>query len=234
MEWRDEGILLALRRHGESAAVASVLTAGHGRHAGLIQGGFSARNRGALQPANRLQVTWKARLAEHLGNYSWELVEPHGGLWLSDPDRLAALSSACALVEATVPEREPHPEMFVLLSTLLTHLGDAGWQRLYVRWEIELLAALGYGLDLGSCAVTGAKDDLAYVSPRSGQAVSRAAAGEWESRLLRLPGFLQGRDEGAVADGLALSGHFLERWIFGPLGRPMPPARTRLVERLRA
>src|ERR1700744_5959348 len=104
MEWRDEAILLALRRHGESAAIASLLTAEHGRHAGLIQGGFSGKNRGALQPGNRLLATWRARLPEHLGNFTWELVEPHGGLWLADADRLAALSAACALAEATLPE----------------------------------------------------------------------------------------------------------------------------------
>lgn len=233
MEWLDQGILLGLRRHGEGAAVASLLTAAHGRHAGLIPGGFSRRHRGALQPGNRLQVIWRARLAEHLGNFAWELVEPLGTAWLEDPDRLAALAAACALAEATLPEREPHAEVHAALADLLAMLGQPDWPRRYVKWEIGLLAGLGYGLDLSRCAVTGATEELAFVSPRSGQAVSRAGAGPWRDRLLPLPGFLLGGENGEIGDGLALSGHFLERWVFGPLGHKLPPARTRLVERLR-
>lgn len=237
MEWNDEGIVLASRRHGESAAVVSALTRAHGRHAGLVRGGSGKRARSAIQPGNRLQLTWKARLAEQLGAFTWELLAPDGARWLADGRRLAAVASACAVAERALPEREAHPAAYQGLADLLAALAGADWPSVYVRWELALLAELGYGLDLSRCASTGSADDLIYVSPRSGQAVSRAAGDPYKSRLLALPEFLRTGGAGSAADvaaGLTLTGHFLERQVFGAIGKPVPAARTRLVAALRA
>jgi DNA repair protein RecO (recombination protein O) len=237
MEWRDSGFVLAARRHGESAAIAEILTAEHGRHAGLVRGGQSPKRRALLQPGNAVAITWRARLPEHLGTLDCELVRAHAARFLDDPDRLAALAAASALVAATVPEREPHPDIHNSFAALIEALDSGkGWAGRYVIWECELLAALGYGLDLTCCAVTGTTDDLVYVSPRTGRAVSREAGREYQDKLLPLPGFLV-RDEdaqpGAVVAGLTLAGYFLDRHLMQPQGRTLPEARERLVKRLR-
>ncbi len=238
MEWTDEGILLASRRHGEASAVASLLTHAHGRHGGLVRGGAGKALRGVLQPGNRLAVTWKARLPEHLGHFTCELASALGTAWLHDPLRLAAIASACAVAEATLPEREPHGAAYEGLAGLLTSMEEPEWPALYVRWELGLLGELGFGLDLARCAVTGATDGLAYVSPRSGRAVSRTTGQAYRDRLLALPGFLVGEGRssapGEVMAGLALTAYFLERHVLGPHGKPLPAARSRLVERLKA
>jgi DNA repair protein RecO (recombination protein O) len=237
MEWNDEGIVLSVRRHGETSAVADLLTREHGRHGGLVKGGAGKAARGALQPGNRLLVTWKARLEEHLGNVTWELVAAHGAAWLDDRRRLAGLAAACAMAEATLPEREPHSAAFNGLVALLGGLADEDWPCLYVHWELGLLAELGFGLDLSRCAATGANDGLAYVSPRSGRAVSLSAGEPYRGKLLPLPAFLlEGRAGTAeeVLAGLCLTGHFLERHVLGPHGKALPAARSRLVERLQA
>ncbi len=240
MDWTDEGIVLSARRHGESSAIVQLLTECRGRHAGLVRGGAGPRIRGVLQPGNQVTARWRARLAEHLGTLTVEPFRARAGHLLSDPDRLAGLSAACAVAEVVLPEREPHPGAYEGMLTLLNELeqGDS-WPLVYVRWETGLLAELGFGLDLRSCARTGAETGLAYVSPRTGRAVSEAAAGEYRDRLLPLPGFLVAGGEGAmagdlrgtVADGLALTGHFLERHVLGGRDGVLPPARTRLVER---
>ncbi|HEY1720868.1 MAG TPA: DNA repair protein RecO [Magnetospirillaceae bacterium] len=232
MEWTDDAIVIATRPHGETSAVVTALTKDHGRHAGLVRGGAGKQARGAIQPGNYLRLTWRARLAEQLGNYTWELLSPEGTRWLADYGRLAAVSSACALIEATLPERESHPTAYVGLATLLAVLADDDWASQYVRWELDLLAELGYGLDLSSCAATGTNDDLAYVSPRSGRAVSLSAGEPYRDRLLRMPPFLGSdvaAEPGEVVTGLALTGHFLERWVFAAIGKALPPARARLV-----
>lgn len=232
MEWTDEGVVLTVRRHGESAAIVSLLTAGHGRHAGLVRGGASRRLRGMLQPGNLVVATWRARLEEHLGTYTVEPVRSHATLY-EQPGPLAALTAATALVEAALPERAPHPDLFRSLSMLLEALEGQGWGAAYVRWELSLLAELGFGLDLGSCAATGTNDGLAWVSPKSGRAVSLSAGEPWRDRLLPLPSFLSPAggpaDAGAVAEGLRLSGWFLERHVFEPHGMTSPDARERLV-----
>lgn len=237
MEWTDEAIVIASRRHGETSSVMTVLTREQGRHAGLVRGGGGKRARGALQPGNRLQVTWKARLAEQLGTFTWELKAADGTRWLGDGARLAAVSSACALVEATLPEREAHPEAFAGLAMLLDGLGAAGWASDYVRWELGLLTELGYGLDLSRCAATGSNDDLAFVSPRTGRAVSLSAGEPYRDKLLAMPPFL-GVDRAGTAEeiaaGLDLTGHFLDRWVFAAIGKALPPARARLVAALKA
>ncbi len=237
MEWTDDAIVIATRPHGETSAVVTALTREHGRHAGLVRGGSGKQARGAIQPGNRLQVTWKARLTEQLGNFTWELQSSDGTRWLSDAGRLAAISSACALIEATLPERESHPTAFNAFITLLAYLNDDDWAGHYVRWELDLLTELGYGLDLSRCAATGTNDDLAYVSPRSGRAISLSAGEPYRDRLLRMPRFLgseQAADPGELVVGLDLTGHFLERWVFAAIGKALPPARARLVAALKA
>ncbi|UCH73134.1 MAG: DNA repair protein RecO [Rhodospirillales bacterium] len=236
MEWRDEGIVLAVRRHGEAAAIVSLLTAEHGRHAGLVRGGASRRLRGVLQPGNTLAATWRARLEEHLGAYTVEPLASGAALY-DRPGPLATLTSATALLESALPERAPHPELYFALADLLVALEAPDWAESYVRWELFLLADLGFGLDLSSCAATGTNDGLAYVSPKSGRAVSLSAGEPWRDRLLPLPRFLS-PDSGAadvqqVLDGLRLTGWFLERHVFAPQDRHTPDARERLITHLR-
>ena len=237
MEWRDTGFVLAARRHGESSLIVEVLTSVHGRHAGLVRGGQSPKLRAVLQPGNKIVATWRGRLTEHLGMLSCELVRAHAARFLDDPDRLAALAAATAIIAAALPEREPQPDVFVSFEDLIEAL-DSGTDGLarYIRWERDLLAALGFGLDLGRCAVTGATTDLAYVSPRTGRAVSRAAGLLYHDKLLILPSFLW-RDERAdrhqLALGMALTEHFLVRHVFASQERTMSAARVRLAERLR-
>lgn len=240
MEWDAPAIVLDARPYGEGDAIATVITEDHGAHRGLARGG-AARGRAALwQAGNVVQARWVARLADQLGHLTAELVHPAAALAMDDPLLLALLASACAVAEGALPEREPHPRVFAGLVHLVAHLarGPAMLAAL-VRWEATLLADLGYGLDLSRCAVTGTADDLAYVSPRTGRAVSREGAGEWAARLLPLPGFLLGQgpaelesDPAAWREGLRLTGHFLARDAFGHQHRPLPPARLALYDRV--
>ncbi|MGE5504135.1 MAG: DNA repair protein RecO [Actinomycetota bacterium] len=233
MEWSDEAIVLALRRHGENAAVASLLTRAHGRHPGLVHGASGKANRGVLQPGNQLRADWRGRLPEQLGTYKCELVRDHAGALMDDPVRLAALASACALSEAALPERQPHPAAYAALAALLEGLAAESWASIYVHWELALLRDLGFGLDLTACAATGTTDDLAWVSPKTGRAVSRAAGQPWADKLLPLPRFLTEGGEGdarQILDGLALAAFFLDRHV---LHGAMPAARSRLVDRFR-
>jgi DNA repair protein RecO (recombination protein O) len=241
MEWSDQGIVLAARKHGESSAIVTLLTRAHGRHAGLVRGGAGSRARGTYEPGNEVTARWRARLEEHLGTYTCELTRAHAARLLDEPARLAALSSACAVAEATLPECEPHGAVFESLRAFLHMLHARHWAEAYVRWEIGLLKELGFGLDLSSCAATGVNDRLAYVSPKSGRAVSLGAGEPYRDRLLPLPPFLLNEDEpgargvvlaGEIADGLRLCGYFLERHVFAPEGRSIPAARIRLVDRL--
>lgn len=239
MEWSDEAIVLSARRHGEAHAIVHVLTAANGRHAGLLHGGAGGRAAPVVQPGNCVSVTWRGRLADSLGTFACELqAAPAAGV-LHDPLRLAAIASACALLDVALPEREPHPGLYARSLALLSRIDGPEWGMDYVRWEAALLADLGYGLDLTGCAVTGRTEDLAFVSPRSARAVSRGAvsagaAAPYEARLLALPPFLLGQgtaSAGDIADGLRLTGHFLARHVFALLERPLPDARERLVAR---
>lgn len=238
MEWTDDAIILSLRQHGESSAVVSLLTRDHGRQAGLVRGARSRRARGFLQPGSGIRAIWRARLADHLGTITWEPGVQRTTDLLEHPARLAALASACAVADAALPEREPQAAVFAGMLALLASLADdAVWPSAAVKWELGLLQALGYGLDLSACAATGSRDDLVYVSPRSGRAVSRAAGAPYHDRLLALPPFLlapgaTGTAAEAVA-GLALTGYFLERNVFRMRGRGLPAARLRLLDRLR-
>jgi len=236
MDWRDTGFVLTARRHGESALIVELLTEAHGRHAGLVRGGQSPKKRALLQPGNLVAVSWRGRLPEHLGAFEIELLRAHAAGLIDDPDRLAALSSAAALIAQSLPEREPHGDVFAALAALISALDSADWAASYVAWECALLAALGFALDLTACAATGVNDDLAYVSPRSGRAVSRSAGAPYHDKLLPLPGFLW-RDAiagpGDIAAGLALTEYFLHRHLLEPQGRTLPEARARLADRLK-
>jgi DNA repair protein RecO (recombination protein O) len=241
MEWRDTGFVLSTRRHGESALIVELLTAEHGRHAGLVRGGQSPRRRALLQPGNSVAASWRGRLPEHLGTFECELVAAHAARFLDDPDRLAALGAATALLLTTLPDREPHADLHRSFAGLLDALDSGpGWGQSYVAWECDLLTGLGFGLDLGSCAATGASDDLAYVSPRSGRAVSRAAGLPYHDKLLPLPGFLwrevsanRPANRQEIVAGLALTGYFLLHHVMAPHGGRLPEARERLAERMR-
>lgn len=241
MEWSEDGLVLAVRQHGESSAIITLLTHGHGRHAGLVRGGGSSRGRGVYQPGNLVSAVWRGRLSEHLGNFHCELSRGYAGPLLDDPFRLAVLGAICAIAESALPEREPHPDVFSRALALLVQLNEGenaapkpACLAAYVHWELTLLRELGYGLDLSCCAVTGDSADLAYVSPKSGRAVSSGAAGPWRERLLALPAFLVENggetDDAAIRQGLALTGWFLERYVYSPQGRQVPAARLRLVE----
>jgi DNA repair protein RecO (recombination protein O) len=236
MDWRDEGIVLSARAHGESGLIASLLTRDHGRHAGFVPGGVSRRARPIWQPGNLVAIGWRARLSEQLGNYAAELREAHAARALEDATELAGLAAACAVIDAALPEREPHPAMFEGCRAFLSALGHPGWPTIYVRLELGLLQELGFGLDLSACALTGATTDLAYVSPRTGRAVSRAAAGPYKERLIALPAFLGAggveADSEALRQGLDLTGFFLERHVFWPHNKPLPAARARFMETL--
>jgi DNA repair protein RecO (recombination protein O) len=241
MEWTDDAIVLSAQPHGETSLVVHLLTREHGRHAGRVRGGRGARTAPTYQTGNLVLAQWRARLEEHLGMLVCEPLHGYAAALIDDPGRLAALAAAAATAEATVPEREPHPEVFESTLMLLAALeAGADWKVAYVRWELELLAGLGFGLDLSRCAATGAAADLAYVSPKSGRAVSRAGAGTYKDRLLRLPPFLAapaGKAPPAdvppeeVADALALTGFFLQRHALHE--RKLPPARLRFSDRLR-
>ena len=237
MEWEAPGIILDTRPFGEADMLATIMTEEHGAHRGLARGGQS-RTRSALwQPGNLVQARWLGRLSDQLGSFTAELVHPAAALALDDPLALAMLRSACAVSEGALPEREPHPTVFDGLLNLLARL-PTGPEMLadQIRWELTLLAALGYGLDLTSCAVTGTTEHLAFVSPRSGRAVSTAAAGIWKERLLPLPAFLLATQNQAtptdLRDGLRLTGHFLARDAFGLRHHPLPQARLALYDRV--
>lgn len=237
MEWRDEGFVLAARPHGEGAAVVQLLTRAHGRHAGLVHGGASRSKRATVEPGNLVDAVWRARLAEHLGRFTIEPARHYAAQFMDDPPRLAALSAACAVTEAVVPEREPHPGLFEATAALFDSLaqGEADiWPAVYIQWELGLLRELGFGLDLTCCAATGAVEELVYVSPKTGCAVSREAGEPYRDRMLPLPRFLRpdrrgtGAEPADFADGLGLTGFFLMRHAFDPLDRPLPAARERL------
>jgi DNA repair protein RecO (recombination protein O) len=236
MEWHDQGIVLAERRHGESGAIVSLLTIEHGRHAGRVRSTQGARTRGVFVPGNLVLASWRARLDEHLGTYTAELVTPFAARVLDDPGRLACLASACALTDQALPEREPHPRAFAALHALMETASRPDWAAAYVRWELDLLAELGFGLDLRNCAVTGVTDDLGFVSPRTGRAVSVTASAPWRDRLLVLPRFLidpaSSLSPADLRAGLALTGHFLVTHLFAPHNRAEPGARSRLLERI--
>jgi DNA repair protein RecO (recombination protein O) len=241
MEWIDEGIILSARPHGENAAVVTLLTAAHGRHAGLVPGGQGRTARPVLQSGNRVQARWRARLLDQLGNYTLELAAAQAALWLDEPEIIAIIASACAVTEASLPERQPMPGVYAGLATLLSLQDSDLWAPVYVKWEIALLQALGYGLDLSQCAASGETENLAYISPRTGRAVSQKAGEPYHDKLFPLPAFLLGGGAWMPSDilqGLEMTGHFLSRHVFAnPHSRllisrdgDLPQARQRLLD----
>jgi len=238
MDWTDEGITLGARAHGESSAIATVLTKAHGRHLGLVRGARSKTRAPALQPGSLVDVKWRGRLEEHLGTFTVEPRKIHAHSILSEPLELSALSSACALAEAVLPERETHLSVYEGLLIFLETLTDrAVWPAVLVKWEVGLLKDLGYGLELDACAVTGAVEELTHVSPRTGRAVSAEEAAPYAGKLFPLPGFLRDAPNVPgvkdVLDGFRITGHFIERRLLAPHDKPIPEARSRFLERLR-
>lgn len=236
MEWSDSAIVLSSRPHGENGVILELLTRDHGRHLGLVRGGTSRRQRPSLQPGNTLDVQWRGRLAEHLGSYTAELATARAGALMESREGLAGLNAFVRIAALALPEREAHAPVFVAGEILLDAMASsdaAHWLPLYARWEAGLLEALGFGLDLSECAATGGNDELIYVSPRSGRAVSKAGAGIYADRLFKLPGFLNGEQDSEpspdeIAQALRLTGHFLSERVLEPHGQAMPQARIRL------
>ncbi|HVG47762.1 MAG TPA: DNA repair protein RecO [Rubellimicrobium sp.] len=232
IEWRDEGILLAVRPHGETSAIVEAFCEVHGRHAGVVLGGVSRRMRPFLQPGVLASLGWRARLDEPLGHFTVEPVRNRVGSVLGDRLALAGIGAVTALLREVLPERAAHPRLYERTNALLDLLGQGEvWPLAYLQWEMFLLEDMGFGLDLAACAVTGDTEDLLYVSPRTGRAVSRAGAGEFAPRLLPLPPVLRGEGEaGAEAIGAALgvTGHFLKERLL-PEGKELPAARERLL-----
>lgn len=235
MEWRDEGVILSVRRHGETSAIAEMLTANHGRCLGLVRGGRSRVQRPVLQAGNAVQAVWRARLEEQLGTFTLEPIDLRAGAIMVEPFRLAGLATLAGLAQL-LPEREPHGRVYEALRIVLDAIEqDEVWPALLVRWEMGLLDELGFGLDLSQCAATGARDNLIYVSPRSGKAVSAAAGEPYKERLFRLPAFISANvPAGAqdVIDGLRLTGYFLHRNVFEPRGVEMPDQRDWIIRAL--
>jgi DNA repair protein RecO (recombination protein O) len=235
-EWSDDAFVLSARPHGETGGVVELLTETRGRYVAHVAGAASRRMKPFLQPGARVMATYRARTSENLGSASLEPVGEGPSALFDDALALTGLAAAASVV-GVLPEREPHPGAFAAFEALVAAFAAPDiWPAVYVRFEAGLLEELGFGLDLSRCAVTGGVDDLAYVSPRSGRAVSRDAGEPYKDKLLKLPGFLLGSQgglgEGDVGAGLALTGHFLDGWVFAAVNKPMPAARDRLLERL--
>ncbi len=237
MEWTSEGVIVSVRKYGENSVIIDTLTPTHGRHLGVVRGGASRKMAATIQPGSQVKLEWRARLEEHLGNFRVEQLESRSDMF-DDRLRLAALSSICSIVTFSFPERMPVAELYNSTLNLMDTLNTGGdWKPLYALWELQVLEEMGFGLDLTSCAVTNVTQDLIYVSPKSGRAVSRKAAGEWKERLLPLPSFLRNKFETAnhedILNSLKTTGHFLSSWLATSLGeRKLPEARNRLISRL--
>lgn len=234
ISWNDTGIVLSVRPHGENGGIVTLLTQKHGRAAGYVYGATSTRVRGLLEIGNVVSAQWQAKSHDQLGSYTLELEQSHAASVMHDPVRLTALQSACALADKTLPENESHPGVYEGLLMLLSSFETEVWAATYIYWEIGLLRELGFGLDLATCVVTGVDEDLRYVSPKSGCAVSAGAGEPYKEKLLNLPTFLRGEprlDDGDVLDGLRLTGHFLLNRVFSLANTNLPEPRLRLEEK---
>jgi len=235
MQWSDDGIVLGARKHGESSVILEMMTREHGRHLGLVRGGASSRMRPLLQPGNSVTAVWRARLDEHLGTYAIEGTRLRAATLLASSHAVYGVTHLASLARL-LPERDPHQDIYEMLEQTLDDFEDAGAAAIHlIRFELALLAELGFGLDLSSCAATGATSDLVYVSPKSGGAVSRAAGEPWRDRLMRLPSFLREDDDGStwseqdLLDGFALTGRFLLRNVLEPRGQGHSDARDGFI-----
>ncbi|MBP2547449.1 DNA repair protein RecO (recombination protein O) [Neorhizobium galegae] len=235
MQWQDEGIIIGVRRHGETSVVAELMTRTRGRHMGLVRGGRSRSMQPVLQPGNRVEAVWRARLDEHLGDFKLEPVNLRAARLMESATALYGVQAMGSLLRL-LPERDPHPHLFEALDLILDHMDDpAGAGELFVRFELAVLNDLGFGLDLGECAATGTLEDLVYVSPKSGRAVSRAAGAPYADRLLALPAFLapqakRSADPQSLAAAFRLSGFFLNRHVYEPRGITENAARDGFVQ----
>lgn len=235
--WHSEGILLSTKPHGETAAIICALTEEHGRHTGLVHGGRSRRIAPILQPGAQLDLEWRARLEEHMGTFRVELIKSRAARIMSDKLKLAGLNAIVSLLAFALPERESHLKLYRSTERLLDQLGQGeNWLQAYLHWELILLAETGFGLNLATCAVTGRSDDLHYVSPKTGRAVSSQAAGKWAARLLPFPDSLKpnaGDSNAEITQALAVTGHFLTSKLAPALGNNrLPEARTRFLRLL--
>lgn len=236
MQWTDEGIVLGVKRHGEGNAILELMTREHGRHLGLVRGGSGSRLKPILQPGNNVSATWRARLDEHLGNYSVEALNLRAAGFFLSPHAIYGVGHLAALMRL-LPERDPHSGLYESLDAIFSRLDDAAIAApMVVRFELRLLSEIGFGLDLDRCVATGVSGDLIYVSPKSGRAVSRLAGEPWADKMLRLPTFL--RDQEAVptgpdlADGFALTGYFLTRYVLEPRGLALGDERAHFIAAL--
>jgi len=236
MQWTDDGIVLGVKRHGEASGILELMTHEHGRHLGLVRGAFGSRMKPVLQTGNGVSAVWRARLDEHLGNYSIEGQHLRAANFFAAPHAIYGVGHLAALMRL-LPERDPHQSLYAGLEDILDHLGDAGIAApMVVRFELHLLSELGFGLDLSQCASTGATTELVHVSPKSGRAVSRAAGEPWADKLLRLPAFLREAEAvpraGDLADGFALTGFFLQRHVLEPRGLSLSDERAHFIAAL--
>jgi DNA repair protein RecO (recombination protein O) len=234
LEWTDDAIVLSARPHGETGGIVSLLTRDHGRAMGYVYGALSNRTRSTLEIGNLVSARWQAKAEGQLGHFTLELEKSHAAAVIDDPLKLTALQSACALADQTLPENEKHTGVFEGMKALLAAFDTDIWPAAYIYWELGLLKELGFGLDLSKCAATGETENLIYVSPRSGRAVSAAAGMIYKERMLHLPGFLSGgsfQDEDVV-NGLRLTGHFLLHRVFAQSNSNLPEPRLRLEEKL--
>ena len=236
MEWRSVGILLAARKHGETSLIIDTFCPGHGRYLGVVKGGASRKFAPILQVGAQLDLTWKARLQDHLGSFKVELVRARTVHAMSDRILAAGLTSVSTILSRVLPERQAYDSFYRTTEDLLDLLNQPNiWPMAYLRWELELLTVLGYGLDLSKCAVSGSTEKLRYVSPRTGRAISEQAAGEWVSKLLHLPSIiLKGSgNSDSIIDGLKLTGYFLTKKVFNELSVRSPVSeRQRFVDLL--
>jgi DNA repair protein RecO (recombination protein O) len=238
MEWRDEGIILGTRKHGETSAILEVMTRAHGRHLGLVRGGRSRKQQPVLQPGNRVDLLWRARLDEHLGTFQAEAIEMNAARLMDSAIAVYGLQTMAAHLRL-LPERDAHEGLFETLAVMIVHLDDADAAgELVARFELLVLDELGFGLDLSRCAATGTQQDLAYVSPKSGRAVSRDAGAPWRDKMLALPAFLQRgsglrADQAAVDEAFRLTGFFFNRHVYEPRGIEQPDARAGFLAALR-
>ena len=234
IEWNDMGIILSVRQHGENGGIVSLLTQNHGRTAGYVYGASSSSKTGMLQTGNLVSVHWQAKSPDQLGSFTLELEKSNAAAVMDDAVKLTALQSACALADKTMPENEKHTGVYEGLKALLESFSADFWAVSYIFWEIALLRELGFGLDLAKCVSTGAVENLIYVSPKSGCAVSAAAGEIYKERLLALPPFLRGEarfEDEDILDGLKLTGHFLLHRVFSQANANLPEARLRLEEK---
>jgi DNA repair protein RecO (recombination protein O) len=235
MDWRDQGFVLSTRKQGETSVILEAFTETRGRHAGIVRGGISRKMTPILQPGGQVDLTWRARLSDHIGTYTVEPLRSRAAV-LADRFALAGLNAVTGLLAFCLPDREPYPALYHQSMQLLDLLGQHElWPLAYLRWEMALLSELGYGLDLTTCAVTESTEGLIYVSPKSGRAVSAKGAGEWADRLLPLPPVMRGEgpapDEEVLA-GLTTTGYFLSEKLAPDLGhKPLPDARARFIDR---